>query len=183
VSVSGCGQVRLRAASGRRRTGGYRRSPGGINDRKCEAELTGRNCGAAFPRVHADARRVSCGSRNVSGVPDIDRLVRVRSWPLLVAAIGSAALGVLAGALRLTAVEPHATFVDCGPAVFGRPSPLPDASCGPAYNQLPVPLTFLTFGLVGISIALVVGAIMIQWVRWQAKPGQPDSVRMETDNP
>jgi hypothetical protein len=101
----------------------------------------------------------------------------------MVTAIGSAALGVLAGALPLTAVEPHSTFVDCGPAVFGRPSPLPDASCGPAYNQLPFPLTFLTFALIGISVALVVGAIMIEWARWQARRAQPDSVRMETGNP
>ncbi len=33
-------------------------------------------------------------------------------------------------AVSLTGVEPNGEFVDCGPALLGRPSPLPDPTCG-----------------------------------------------------
>lgn len=52
------------------------------------------------------------------------------------------------GALPLSGAEPNGMFVDCGPALFGRPTPLPDPSCGAAYSPLPA-----------LSIALLLAAL------------------------
>ncbi|WP_395726700.1 hypothetical protein [Nakamurella sp.] len=50
---------------------------------------------------------------------------------LIVAAI-LAGLGLLAG-IAPSAAEPNNEFVACGPALFGRPDPLPDPACADAY--------------------------------------------------
>ena len=77
---------------------------------------------------------------------------QTRSWWVLAVGLSCLALGVLAGAVPLTGVEPSGlTFVDCGPAVFGRPDPLPHPSCATAYNALPE----ATWG------AICLGAIML----------------------
>ena len=62
-------------------------------------------------------------------------------------------------AVPLTGVEPGAVFIDCGPALVGRPDPLPHASCGGAYGEVIVlsVLSSLT-GVVGIAGAVVVAA-------------------------
>ena len=48
-------------------------------------------------------------------------------------------------AVSLTGVEPNGEFVDCGPALLGRPSPLPDPTCGDAY--LPIVVLSVAAGL------------------------------------
>ncbi|GAA4117697.1 hypothetical protein GCM10022415_15870 [Knoellia locipacati] len=58
--------------------------------------------------------------------------------------------GWFLGAAPLTAVEPNGLFVDCGPALFDRPNPLPDAACASAYFPLPVvSVLFLVVGTLG----------------------------------
>lgn len=69
-----------------------------------------------------------------------------------------AVIGYGAGALSLTGVEPGGMFVECGPAVFGRPSPLPDPSCAGAYAPLPE----ITYGLFVLAVAAaIVGLAML----------------------
>lgn len=66
-------------------------------------------------------------------------------------------LGAGAGSLSLGGVEPAgASFVSCGPALFGRPDPWPDPACGWEYSKLSV----VTFAL------LAVGAVWIACGVW-----------------
>ncbi|MFN2347518.1 MAG: hypothetical protein ABR616_17620 [Dermatophilaceae bacterium] len=61
-----------------------------------------------------------------------------------------ALFGGFLGAAGLTAVEPGGLFVDCGPALFNRPDPLPDATCAGAYFPLPTAsAVFIVVGIVG----------------------------------
>jgi len=69
-------------------------------------------------------------------------------------------VGWALGALPITGVEPGAVFYNCGPAVFGRPSPLPHPACSGAYDLWGVPLSFLSggfiaLGAIGIALAVV----------------------------
>ena len=75
---------------------------------------------------------------------------RVSTIVFVATAILAGAVGTALGALPLTAAEPDGQFVDCGPAVFGRPSPLPDPVCAGAYDPLP-----------WLSIAFLVGAVVL----------------------
>lgn len=62
----------------------------------------------------------------------------------------AALLGWFLGAAALTAVEPGGRFVNCGPALFHRPDPLPDQSCAGAYFPLPaVSVVLIVVGVVG----------------------------------
>ncbi len=67
---------------------------------------------------------------------------------LLSFAATAALLAWFFAAAPLTGVEPNAEFIDCGPALIGRPSPLPDPSCTDAYGQ--VVLLSVVFGLAGV---------------------------------
>ena len=58
-------------------------------------------------------------------------------------------MGCLIGALPLSGVEPGGAFVSCGPALFGRPSPLPNPACATAYAPLPQ----ISIGLILVGIA------------------------------
>lgn len=78
---------------------------------------------------------------------------RGQSWALGLAAIGVAVIGVALGALPLSGAEPDGLFVSCGPALFGRPSPLPHEACADAYAPLP-----------GLSIGLMVAAFVLACV-------------------
>lgn len=118
-------------------------------------------------------------SRSVLGMTT--RLTQVRAWVLVDFAIGLGALGVATGSLPLTAVEPDAASVDCGSAVFGRPSPLPDALCGSAYNQLPIPLTFLTYALIILAVATVSTAIVLEITRLRARALGPSPFGFSND--
>lgn len=77
---------------------------------------------------------------------------------LVVAGCGALALacvGWFLGAASLTAVEPGGLFVDCGPALFGRPERLPDALCADAYFPLPaVSILLLAGGVLGAVVCL-----------------------------
>lgn len=62
------------------------------------------------------------------------------------------------GALPLSGAEPGGFYVDCGPAVFGRPSPLPDPTCSAAYAPLPA----VSISLIAVAVALLVLAVAFQ---------------------
>lgn len=64
-------------------------------------------------------------------------------------------VGWFLGAASLTAVEPNDLFVSCGPALFGRPDPLPDALCAGAYFPLPAASVHLiAAGVLGAALCL-----------------------------
>jgi hypothetical protein len=67
--------------------------------------------------------------------------------------------GYLAGSLSLSGAEPKGLFVNCGPAVFGRPSPVPDPACSSAYAPLPQ-LTYVLLAA-GFACAVVAVAILV----------------------
>ena len=70
-------------------------------------------------------------------------------------ALGVALVGWSLGAASLTAVEPNDLFVSCGPALFGRPDPLPDALCADAYFPLPLASVLLiTAGVLGTGLCV-----------------------------
>lgn len=71
----------------------------------------------------------------------------------------AALLGWFLGAAPLTAVEPNDLFVDCGPALFNRPDPLPDAACASAYFPLPiVSVVFIAVGIAGALLCFTLAA-------------------------
>jgi hypothetical protein len=72
---------------------------------------------------------------------------------LLVASTLLIVTGVLVGALSLSGAEPEGIYVDCGPALFGLPSPLPDPACSSAYT--PLPQLSIALIIVGIAGAIV----------------------------
>ena len=102
---------------------------------------------------------------DIAAAPVTDR-ARARVWGpswrglLLLAIAGSAlvGLGFIAGARPFTGVEPIGPFIDCGPAVFGRPDPLPDPACASAYAPLPF-LTFLFIGVGGVCLLWCAAAL------------------------
>jgi hypothetical protein len=78
----------------------------------------------------------------------------------LLVALGCGALAVglfgwVLGAASVTAVEPDGLFVSCGPALFGRPDPLPDALCADAYSPLPAAsILLIAVGVLGAVVCL-----------------------------
>jgi hypothetical protein len=72
-------------------------------------------------------------------------------------------MGYLVGALPLSGAEPNGVYVDCGPALFGRPSPLPDPACAAAYA--PMPQISILLILAGIVCALAAGVLLIKQQR------------------
>lgn len=75
----------------------------------------------------------------------------------LVLGLLALALGFGVGALSLSGVEPVGlSFVDCGPAVFGRPDPLPHPTCASAYAPLPA----VTWALIGLGALGVLYALL-----------------------
>lgn len=87
---------------------------------------------------------------------------------LLATSLMVAGIGVALGALPLSAVEPAGHFVACGPALFGRPSPMPHPACGGAYAPLP----WLSVGLFVAAVALAalaaIGGIALRRKRLSA---------------
>lgn len=66
-----------------------------------------------------------------------------------------ALLGWFLGAAALTGVEPGGGFVNCGPALFGRPDPLPHPTCASAYFPLPTAnVAFIVAGIIGAIVCL-----------------------------
>lgn len=77
---------------------------------------------------------------------------------LVLAAALTAGLGLLAGAVSLSGVEPAGgSYVDCGPAVWGRPDPLPHPACADAYAPLPA----AAWTLLGLAAAALVAAVVV----------------------
>ncbi len=77
-------------------------------------------------------------------------------------------VGWVLGAASLSAAEPNGSFVDCGPALFNRPDPLPHASCADAYYPLPaVSELLIAAGVLGV----VIGACLL--VRNAISNGRP----------
>lgn len=84
----------------------------------------------------------------MTGAPRAQPLLRVfgyshrvpkrRALYSLIASLVFAIAGLALGALSLSAAEPDGLYVNCGPALFGRPFPLPDPACSAAYEPLPV---------------------------------------------
>lgn len=101
--------------------------------------------------------------------------MRTTRFAPLAFAVGSVISGLLAvffGAVPLTGVEPEGlSFVGCGPAVFGRPSPVPNPECSSAYNALPVPLVALTWLLVAAGAAMLLVALALLLNRSKAPTG------------
>lgn len=90
---------------------------------------------------------------SASSAPTGASLARRHLVAAAVLLLGFAAVALLLAwffaASPLTAVEPNAEFIDCGPALIGRPSPLPDPSCADAYGF--VQLLSLFLGLAGAA--------------------------------
>ena len=63
-------------------------------------------------------------------------------------------------AANLTGVEPNNEFISCGPALIGRPSPLPDPSCADHYTGVVVPS--LLFALAGVAGLLGVAWLLVR---------------------
>lgn len=84
--------------------------------------------------------------------------------------LGAAAIALLFAwffaSAHLTGVEPKGLFVDCGPALVGRPSPVPDPSCTDEYGF--VVLLSVLFGLAGV--ASLIGGV---WLVLRAATRQP----------
>lgn len=87
----------------------------------------------------------------------------IKKHPVVTAAI-LASLAVTAlllswffAAVPLTGVEPGGNFIDCGPALIGRPSPLPHPTCADAYGGVVIPSLF--FGLA--AAASLVGSVWL----------------------
>ena len=82
--------------------------------------------------------------------------------------------GWAAGALSLSGVEPPAlSYVNCGPAVFGRPSPLPHPACADAYFPLPV----VCWSLIGLGIVcgiIAVALLAVAAIRRGDRKAVPD---------
>ena len=85
---------------------------------------------------------------------------------LLLASLGIAILGCLVGGLNISGVEPppEGYFINCGPAVFGRISPLPHPACGQDMSKLVILCWLLialgVLGAMGSSVLLVRGRLV-----------------------
>jgi len=78
-------------------------------------------------------------------------MTRARTLLLVLLAAGLALLGALAGSVP-TSAEPGGLFVDCGRALFGRPSVLPDPACASSYS----PFDTLSIAALGAAAVLLV---------------------------
>jgi hypothetical protein len=107
-----------------------------------------------------------------------ESLARGRPLVLSLLLTGLAALGFwmswFFAAAPLTGVEPSAAFIDCGPALVGRPTPLPDSSCAGAYGEV----IFLSM-LCGLAGALVLAAAVVVVARQRADTVRPRSPQQE----
>ncbi|HMM96541.1 hypothetical protein [Phycicoccus sp.] len=95
---------------------------------------------------------------------------------LLLAAFAALAFSMswFFAAVPLTGVEPNAAFIDCGPALVDRPSPLPDPSCAGAYGEV----IFLSV-LSGLTGALCLGGAVVVAVRARGSRVEPLSSDQE----
>jgi hypothetical protein len=94
---------------------------------------------------------------NTSTAASARQRVALVAGLLLVTAL-TAGLGLLTGAVSLSGVEPEGgSYVDCGPAVWGRPDPLPHPACADAYAPLPA----ATWTLLGLAAAALVAAVVV----------------------
>lgn len=66
-------------------------------------------------------------------------------------------LGLLAG-IAPSSAEPNDEFVACGPALFGRPDPLPEPACADAYAPFDTVAIVLLVLSAATVMVLVVGA-------------------------
>ena len=108
---------------------------------------------AIWARVDGLSRRPA-GVAALLGVACLSVLVALVGWFL--------------GAAGLTAVEPEGVFVDCGPALFNRPDPLPDAACASAY--FPLPAASVVFIVVGFVGAILCVALLARRATLNARP-------------
>ena len=92
------------------------------------------DCSVGTARSVTDVRREQPPLR-VFGYRN--RVPRKRALYSLIASLVFAMAGLALGALPLSAAEPDGLYVNCGPALFGRPFPLPDPACLTAYEPLP----------------------------------------------
>lgn len=83
---------------------------------------------------------------------------------LTVAAV-LAGLGLLAGTAP-SAAEPNGEFVACGPALFGRPDPLPDPACADAYAP------FDTVAIVLLVLSAVTLVLVVARAGWARLAGR-----------
>lgn len=67
------------------------------------------------------------------------------------------AAGVLAG-FAPSAAEPNNEFVSCGPALFGRPDPMPDPACADAYAPFD---TLAVVLLAAAALALIIAGVIL----------------------
>ncbi|MEO7061901.1 MAG: hypothetical protein ABI083_19470 [Lapillicoccus sp.] len=77
-------------------------------------------------------------------------------------------LGLISGFLAatpLSAVEPQGLYVNCGPALLGRLSPLPDPACADAYWPL-VPLSVVAGSLAILSL------VAAAWISIPMRPAR-----------
>jgi hypothetical protein len=79
--------------------------------------------------------------------------------------------GWAVGARSLSGVEPRGlSYVSCGPAVFGRPSPPPHPACADAYFPLPL----VCWSLIGLGIMFAIIAIVLLGHHSSDPKGQPE---------
>lgn len=74
-------------------------------------------------------------------------------------------LGLLAGTAP-SAAEPNDEFVACGPALFGRPDPLPDPACVDAYAP------FDTVAIVLLVLSAVTLVLVVAGAGWARLAGR-----------
>ena len=72
--------------------------------------------------------------------------------------------GVLAG-FAPSSAEPNNEFVPCGPALFGRPDPMPDPACADSYAPFD---TLSVVLLMAATAALIIAAVI--WFRTRKNP-------------
>ena len=83
---------------------------------------------------------------------------RVRIIVLMLVAAGLGIIGTLAG-LAPSSAEPGGVFVDCGRALFGRPSSLPDLACASSYAPFDT-VSILTLASTALLLLLAVGLLV-----------------------
>jgi hypothetical protein len=97
---------------------------------------------------------------------------RVRANAIAWCVLSISACLALAGwfcgfASSLNIIEPGGQFVDCGRAVFGRQTVLPDAACGPQMAKYVVACWTL-LGLAALGSAVAAGLLMQGRIRSDA---------------
>ena len=92
-------------------------------------------------------------------IRDSVKLTRVRIIDLVIVAAGLGIIGTLPGLASSSAEPGGGVFVDCGRALFGRPSSLPDLACASSYAPFDT-VSILTLASTALLLLLAVGLLV-----------------------